>query len=390
MKANDNFDLAVRSPGDTAVISMDNRRSLQRYREATIKMYTHFILNSAVMPKDASPEDKEKLAIAGAILKTEYDLCVVAQEAYFIKTSKGYLLDTSYKGMVKCRLRIEERTGKKWIDGSSSYLAAEDIVRLGLDECRKCGGSGRRVYKGKDQGACYGCNGEGKFAPSQVLHYETSLVCVDDALAAKAIGVEYYPTRGSALWQPCDNIPANRTSQWVVEKNALKDVLRRIFPITITDGSSFEVSNVGQEIEDESTTNIAIMANHYGVEYDDLQSLANFVRNCVFAADWKDEDEVMSAIARLNLEWEIGNEEQIKYRVFGYRAGEYPIVESGALDKDEPPTGILIMNVILDVGGRKVANEISQRMFDKPCSVNVLTRGELKQIHESVVECRHG
>jgi hypothetical protein len=385
MKANDNFDLAVSSPGDTKVISIDDRLSLQRYRESTIKMYTHYILNSAVMPKDASPADKEKLAIAGAILKSEYDIDVVAEEAYFIKTSKGYLLATSYKGMTKARLRIEEYTGKRWIDGPSSYMDQEGIVRLGLDICRKCGGSGRKTYKGEDKGPCYACEGNGKFDPAKVLHYETSIVCVDDALMAKEIGVEYYPVRGSALWQPCDNIPQNRTAQWVVEKNAFKDLLRRVFPITISDGSSFELSNVGQEIEDKSTERIAVLAADYGVEYDDLQSLAGFVRNCVFAADWKDEDEVMSALASLDLDWEISKLDEIKYKVFGYRTGEYPIDETLALDKDEKPNGILVMNVIADVGGRDRANEISQELFQKQCSVT-LTRAQLKQIYESVVD----
>lgn len=391
MKANDSFDLAVNSPGDTRVISIDDRLSLQRYRESTIKMYTHYILNSAVMPKDASQEDKEKLAIAGAILKSEYDIDVVAEEAYFIKTRKGYLLATSYKGMTKARLRIEEHTGKRWIDGPSSYMDQESIVRLGLDICRKCGGLGHTTYQGKSK-KCYGCEGAGKFDPAKVLHYETSIVCVDDALMAREIGVEYYPVRGSALWQPSDNIPQNRTAQWVVEKNAFKDVLRRVFPITISDGSSFELSNAGQEIEDKSTEGIALLADSYGVVYDDLQSLAGFVRNCVFAADWKDEDEVVAALASLGLDWEISKLDEIKYKVFGYRAGEYPIDETLALDKDERPGGILVMNVIADVGSRDmVANEISQALFQKRCSVS-LTRKQLKQIYEyeSVVDGQQG
>lgn len=380
IQPNEKFDLNVKDPGPTSIISMDNRRSLQRFQESTIKMYAHYILSSAVMPKEANQEDRERLSIAGAILKSEYDIDVVAGEAYFIKTSKGYLLDTGYKGMVKAKFRLEERTGKKWIDGETVFFEPDDIVRLGLHLCRKCGGSGEYYQK-----PCVGCKGAGKFDPKDVHLCEVSTVCVEDALAAKSIGVTYFPPKGSALWQPCDNIPQNRTSMWVAKKNATKDLNRKLFPITISDGSSFEVSNLSQEITDKSTEAVAMLAADYGVEYDDLQSLADFVRNCIFVADWKDEAEVISALASMRIKWEVGISNEIKYRVFGFKAGEYPIGDF-VFDSLEPNNGILTMNVILDVGGREKANEISKKLFDGKLCTNGLTRAQLKKIHESVIE----
>lgn len=379
MQANENFDLTVRSPGDTSVISIDNRRSLQQMRKKNIEMFAAFILQSAILPKDAKPDERESLAMAGAILKAEYGLCVVAQEAYFIPVRKEFKLDVSYKGLTKKKVEYELATGDKLIPGKGVFIEACDIERLGLNKCRKCGGSG--LYYSKK---CDGCSGAGMFDSKDVLLYELEYSSRNDGLAAKEIGADYFPITGSALWQPCDNVPQNRTPEWVVKKNAFKDVIRRLVPITGFGEQSSNPFNMDQP-EDKSTEGIAFLADSYAVQYDDLYSLADFCRNCVVVADWKDEDEVMLALATLGLDWEIAKSDEIKYKVFGFRGGEYPIVESGALDKDEPPTGILIMNVIFDVGGREVANEISQRLFEKPCSVNALTRAQLKQIHESVV-----
>lgn len=386
MKPNKEFDLSVSDPGSTSVIKVDDRRSLQQYRKDMITTFADFIMNSAVVPKNASEGDKKSLAIAGAILKAEYGLCVVAQEAYFIalgKDKKKYSLDISYRGLTKKRREYERETGDTLIQGEGIYMSQDGIEKLGLDICRRCGGKGEYTYEGK-KNKCWNCFGNGRFDSSKVLHFQIKYYSKKDALAAKEIGVDYFPIIGSALWQPCDTVPSNKTPQWVVEKNAYKDAIRRLVPVTDFANSGSPLS-MESGIEDASTEAVAELCVQYGVACDDIYSLSGFTRNCVFVADWDSEETVIAALAILGIKWELSKVDETKYRVFGYRDGEYPILSTGALDSDEPPGGILVKNVMLDVGGIERANEISEKLFEKSFS-KALTRAQLKQIHESATE----
>jgi len=388
MNRDNNFDLTVQDPGPTKIINIDNRRSIQQYKKGMIEMYTDFIMQSSVIPKDVDKdEDRKRLALAGAMLKAEYGLDVIAQEAYFIQVGTGnnkrYNLDISYRGITKKKREYELKFGDNLIPGEGAYMSASDIVRLGLHSCRKCGGSGRNVYKGKDQGACKDCSGNGEFDQDLVLHYQIKYSSANDARVAKEVGVDYFPIIGSALWQPCDNIAKNKTSQWMVEKNAYKDVIRRLVPLTNIDDGINPMSMA--TAEDRSTESIAKLCAYHGVECDDIHSLSNFVRNCVFIADWDSEDEVIAALAHLGIAWKVEREREIKYRVFGYRTSEYPIKDTNILDQDEPVNGILLMNIILDVGGKDAADDISKSLFDVPCTA-ALTRDQLKQIYESATK----
>lgn len=382
MKANDSFDLSVRSGGSTGIISMDNRRSIQQHTKDIIQMYAGYILESTAMPDNASAEDKQRLALAGAILKAEHNLCVVAKEAYFIEVKDGvFSLDISYTGLTNKKREYEAATGDRLIRGEERFLTPDDIKTLGLHICRKCYGSGKYYKK-----TCKSCNGAGEFDPDKVLHYEIEYHSHLDSLAANEIGIKPMPTIGSALWQPCDNIPKNRTSQWVVKKNAYKDVVRRLVPVTGPGRgrSPFDMDDV----EDKSAEYIADLCSRHDVEYDDLHSLAALVRNSVlheWSGNWVDEEDVIRALAALDLAWELAREDEIKYHLFGYKLGEYPIAESGALDLDEPANGILVQNVIFDVGGRERAHEIAQAKFGVKCTVH-LSRSQLKEIWESVID----
>lgn len=383
MEENKEFDLSVPDAGRTSIIKIDGLRSMQQYRKDTIDTFADFIMSSAIIPKDVGPEEARSLAVAGALLKAEYGLCVVAQEAYFIQLGKGkkkrITLDVSYKGLTKKMREYERETGDTLIPGEGTYMSQNGIEALGLDICRKCKGFGKTTYDGSTK-KCWNCDGNGKFDSPKVLHYQIKYYSKNAALAAKEIGVGYFPIIGSALWQPCDNVAENKTPQWVVEKNAFKDVIRRLVPITnFGNGSSNNPFSMENGVEDDSAEGIAEMCAQYGVGCDDIYSLAAFARNCVFIADWDSEEQVVAALAALKIDWKLSDESITKYRVFGYKDGEYPIEGTDVLDRDDPVNGILAKNVQLDLGDD--ADAISKKLFDKPFSKG-LARAQMKEIYE--------
>lgn len=307
-------------------------RALAELSEERIISEAKSIMDSAILPKDIPPDQRDGAAKALATCRVAFGLEPLAKEvsiAHF--GDKHYQIIIQYNGW--------QRVARGNAELEGTEISLPDFERMSDDEviahdgliCYKCAGSGQRF-----NADCKFCDGKGKFDITRVIGTKQRMYVISEAKAMKEVGLDYQPSVGYGFWQPGMATPTGRSRLWKAGMNAVRDCIRRRFSLgalSVPYGKGATMSIVDEEEAaelidplEEELSDILDQTASVVIE-DRVKFFREIVRPLLDGGRYfQFSSEIIRAMQKNNLSYEVDHKDRLWHRLVGVSQGIYPII----------------------------------------------------------------